>query len=128
MDDSVGQEENKSSEALECFTHFSYEASEHRLVIGSLRHVSGSLYTDPRIHTADSVGFGPGNLGREGMDDFLNNHRCGQLCEQLGLPKPNRPDAARRIQRHLYADASRRGHFRVPDVMSKKSDLLSRRL
>jgi hypothetical protein len=99
---------------MQGFIHFSYEASEHRLVIGGLRHIAGSLYTDPRIHTSDAVGFGPGNLGLDGMDDFLCNHRCGQLCEELGLPRPKRPDAARTSQRRQSAGASRR-HFGYPD-------------
>ena len=40
-------------EAMQGFIHFSYGHREHRIVIGGVRHSAGSLYTDPRIHTAD---------------------------------------------------------------------------
>ena len=62
-------------ERAAAFMHFSYEASEHRLVVGSIRHLGDSYYSAPIIHTVDQKGFGTKNLGTFGIDDFRIHHR-----------------------------------------------------
>ena len=42
--------------------------------------------TDPAIHCTDVTRFGRTNLGVEGMQVFLNRHRCNDFCKKLGLP------------------------------------------
>ncbi len=73
------------------FAHFTYEASQHRLLVVDIQGV-GDLYTDPQIHTCDGKGFGKGNLGIDGMIQFLNTHQCNAICQHLRLdmvnPKP----------------------------------------
>ena len=73
------------------FAHFTYEASQHRLLVCDIQGV-GDLYTDPQIHTIDGKGFGKGNLGPEGIIKFLQTHQCNAICQHLRLdvvnPKP----------------------------------------
>lgn len=73
------------------FAHFTYEASQHRLLVVDIQGV-GDLYTDPQIHTCDGKGFGKGNLGIDGMIKFLSTHQCNAICRHLRLdivnPKP----------------------------------------
>jgi len=67
------------------FCHFSYVASDRELLICDIQGV-GDIYTDPQIHSRDGKGFGKGNLGLEGMNNFLSTHRCNRICKFLRLP------------------------------------------
>ncbi|EGG22654.1 putative protein serine/threonine kinase [Cavenderia fasciculata] len=67
------------------FSHFSYEASAHELIIVDIQGVDDH-YTDPQIHTKDGEGFGAGNLGEKGMKKFIESHKCNPICIQLELP------------------------------------------
>jgi elongation factor 2 kinase len=50
------------------FSHFTYEESNHELVVCDIQGVAGTLYTDPQIHTRTGhSGFGLGNLGGGGI-------------------------------------------------------------
>eukprot|EP01006_Ploeotia_vitrea_P038375 TRINITY_DN66228_c9_g9_i1.p1 TRINITY_DN66228_c9_g9~~TRINITY_DN66228_c9_g9_i1.p1 ORF type:complete len:279 (+),score=26.83 TRINITY_DN66228_c9_g9_i1:29-865(+) len=69
----------------QAFSHFSYEHSNHRMLIVDVQGV-GDVYTDPQIHTADGNGFGGGNLGQEGIDKFFKTHWCNPICLYMGLP------------------------------------------
>lgn len=46
----------------QAFSHFTYEVSQHLLVVCDIQGVS-NFYTDPQIHSVDGKGFGLGNLG-----------------------------------------------------------------
>jgi hypothetical protein len=72
----------------QCFSHFSWEHTLHRIMIVDIQGV-GDMYTDPQIHTPDGRGFGQGNCGDSGIQQFLRTHRCNPLCEMLGLPPTN---------------------------------------
>merc|ERR1712166_153618 len=83
----------------QAFSHFSWEASNHTLLICDIQGVStskGDLFTDPQIHsidgiengnTEDGTGYGPGNFGHQGIMKFIETHKCNKLCQQLGLPE-----------------------------------------
>ncbi|KAG6952657.1 hypothetical protein JG687_00012870, partial [Phytophthora cactorum] len=73
---------------LQAFSHFSFVASDFRLMIVDIQGVADS-YTDPQIHSADGRGFGVGNLGTFGMEKFLESHRCNEVCRWLGLRSIN---------------------------------------
>ena len=45
----------------------------------------GNRYTDPVVLTPDGRGYGAGNIGRKGMDEFFETHRCNPICLGLGL-------------------------------------------
>lgn len=81
----------------QAFSHFSWEASNHTLLICDIQGV-GDQFTDPQIHSldgvengnaADGTGFGPGNFGSQGIQKFFSTHKCNRLCKQLGLPELN---------------------------------------
>jgi len=73
----------------QAFSHFTYEASGHRLLICDIQGV-GDRYTDPQFHTIGSIQtFGKGNLGEKGFEKFLQTHRCNAICKYLRLPAVN---------------------------------------
>jgi len=71
------------------FCHFTWEASNGGLLICDIQGVE-DVYTDPQIHSREGEGFGKGNLGVEGMNKFLQTHKCNPICKFLGLPNVNR--------------------------------------
>ena len=82
----VSEDERNTPQA---FSHFTYESSNHTLLICDIQGVSDS-YTDPQLHSVDSEGFGgKGNLGQRGIDRFLATHRCNAICRYLKLPAVN---------------------------------------
>jgi len=81
----VSEEERNTPQA---FSHFTYEASGHRVLICDIQGV-GDMYTDPQVHSADGQGFGKGNLGQAGIDKFLKSHHCNAICRYLKLPSIN---------------------------------------
>lgn len=66
------------------FSHFTYEKSKNYLVIVDIQGV-GDCYTDPQIHTKDREGFGVGNSGKQGIEQFISTHNCNALCKALNL-------------------------------------------
>lgn len=88
----VGKETSSTEErernTPQAFSHFTFVASDYRLMIVDIQGVNDS-YTDPQIHTADGRGFGAGNLGTFGMEKFLESHRCNEVCKWLGLRSIN---------------------------------------
>uniref|UniRef100_A0A6V3JKW3 Alpha-type protein kinase domain-containing protein n=1 Tax=Lotharella globosa TaxID=91324 RepID=A0A6V3JKW3_9EUKA len=81
----VSDEERNTPQA---FSHFSWEASDHTLLVCDIQGV-GDLYTDPQIHHISGEGFGKGNLGMAGISKFLQKHRCNAICRYLKLPQLN---------------------------------------
>lgn len=81
----VSEDERNTPQA---FSHFTYEASQHRILICDIQGV-GDLYTDPQIHSVDGRGFGKGNMGDRGFKKFLSSHRCNPICRYLKLPPVN---------------------------------------
>ncbi|KAG6945187.1 hypothetical protein JG688_00016704, partial [Phytophthora aleatoria] len=80
--------EERERNTPQAFSHFSFVASDFRLMIVDIQGVADS-YTDPQIHSADGRGFGVGNLGTFGMEKFLESHRCNEVCRWLGLRSIN---------------------------------------
>ena len=68
----------------QAFSHFTFCATKGQMLIVDLQGV-GDMYTDPVVLTRDGHGFGLGNIGQKGMDDFFASHRCNHVCIQLGL-------------------------------------------
>jgi len=74
------------------FSHFTFEASNCRMLVVDIQGV-GDLYTDPQVHTLSEDGFSRGNLGRRGVERFLQTHRCNRICRFLHLTPVNPKDA-----------------------------------
>ena len=66
------------------FSHWTFEASNGRLMVVDIQGVS-DLYTDPQVHTLEGKGYGEGNLGANGFALFFAAHRCSPLCARMGL-------------------------------------------
>eukprot|EP01105_Mastigella_eilhardi_P016939 TRINITY_DN3889_c0_g1_i1.p1 TRINITY_DN3889_c0_g1~~TRINITY_DN3889_c0_g1_i1.p1 ORF type:complete len:356 (-),score=65.46 TRINITY_DN3889_c0_g1_i1:255-1322(-) len=80
----VNDEERNTPQA---FSHFTYEASNHQLLICDIQGV-GDVYTDPQIHTTESLPLstrlqGKGNLGTRGLQKFEEVHQCNPICRYL---------------------------------------------
>jgi len=68
------------------FSHFTYEVSNHEILVCDIQGV-GDCYTDPQVHSVfGGLGFGKGDRGAEGIEDFLSSHQCNKVCEYLKLP------------------------------------------
>ncbi|KAI9908231.1 hypothetical protein PsorP6_003014 [Peronosclerospora sorghi] len=78
------------------FSHFTYEASGHELLVVDIQGV-GDHYTDPQIHTRRGKEFGKGNLALRGIERFLASHRCNAICRYLKLPLINPKDEGKRV-------------------------------
>ncbi|KAG5503213.1 hypothetical protein GH5_04276 [Leishmania sp. Ghana 2012 LV757] len=69
----------------QAFSHFTYHASGHGLMVVDIQGVD-DYYTDPQILSPDGEGYGRGNLGKNGIRRFLESHRCNEVCRAVGLP------------------------------------------
>lgn len=72
----------------QAFSHFSLVHSNQELVIIDIQGVN-DFYTDPQIHTKSGKGFGEGNLGQNGIMQFIKTHQCNPLCNYLKLEPLN---------------------------------------
>lgn len=84
----VSEEERNTPQA---FSHFTYEASNHKILICDIQGVA-DLYTDPQMHTIDNKKaelMGKGNMGVRGISKFLATHQCNAICRYLRLPSIN---------------------------------------
>ena len=99
--DNAGHVET-DDEVAKAFSWFTYVSSERLLVVCDIQGV-GSFYTDPQIHTWDGEGFGLGNMGAEGLEQYLATTTRNLLIDQLGLPPLDAgetdEEVARRLQR-----------------------------
>ncbi|EPY27063.1 myosin-heavy-chain kinase [Strigomonas culicis] len=71
-------------EAAESFSHFTLVESGGSMLVCDLQGVHDFL-TDPQIHTEDGKGLGMGNMGQEGIDKWMQKHKCNEICHALGL-------------------------------------------
>mmetsp|Transcript_29408 Transcript_29408/g.74012 ORF Transcript_29408/g.74012 Transcript_29408/m.74012 type:complete len:453 (-) Transcript_29408:26-1384(-) len=81
----VREDERNTPQA---FSHFTYHASGGQLLICDIQGVD-DLYTDPQIHSP-SHKRGKGNMGKAGIDMFLETHHCNEICKFLKLPMINK--------------------------------------
>ncbi len=79
-----GDVEEDSRNTPQAFSHFTFEASDRKLLVVDIQGVR-DVYTDPQVHSVDGRGFGEGNLGEEGFQRFIESHRCNPICRYLKL-------------------------------------------
>lgn len=74
----------------QAFVHFTYERSDHKLMVTDIQGVGYSL-CDPEIASADlcdedeSILFCSGNLSMTAISNFLVAHVCNKFCKLLKL-------------------------------------------
>ena len=71
-------------ELPQAFSHYTWAASSGQILVCDIQGVN-NIFTDPQIHSKDGFSFGAGNMGKEGIDAFLNTHKCNSICEHLNL-------------------------------------------
>jgi len=85
----ISDEEGWQGEAMEAFSHYTYDRSGGQLIVcdlqGRYRHnrfnKSKSRFelTDVAI-CSRRCKYGPTDLGEKGIDSYFNNHVCNQFC------------------------------------------------
>lgn len=87
---SNGGYEDGTSPLLTAFSHWTWSATGHRLLICDIQGVkNGKKYmlTDPCIHSLERK-YGLTDLGVVGMEKVMSFHKCNDLCRKLGLMNP----------------------------------------
>jgi hypothetical protein len=76
--------------AAEAFSHFTFCESDGKMLIVNLQGVRG-LYTNPQIHTtSDSNIIGVRNEGSQGIQQWIQSHKCNDICKAKGLAELNK--------------------------------------
>ena len=71
--------------AAEAFSHFTLVESGGSMLVCDLQGVN-DFFTDPQIHTEDGKGLGMGNMAQEGIDKWVEKHKCNEICLEMRLP------------------------------------------
>ena len=79
-----------SIDAMECFTHFTYEHTKRTLLVIDLRtiHVSNKKIfkiTEPVVFSLIPNRFSSSDLGQKGIEHFRAHHKCNSFCKEIGL-------------------------------------------
>ena len=83
-------QERLTMDAMECFTHFTYETTNRSLLCIDLRTLgikNEIVITEPVIFSLIPERFGSSDLGISGIEKFKINHHCNQYCKAIGLKK-----------------------------------------
>ena len=75
-------------EAMQCFTHFTYEKTNRALIVIDLRTLlyrNEFVITEPVVFSTIPERFSSSNLGLKGIEDFKCQHKCNAYCKEIGL-------------------------------------------
>jgi len=76
-------------EAMECFSHFTYEKTNQNLIVIDLRTLRLSknefLITEPVVFSMLPERFSSSDLGLSGIENFKNQHKCNRHCKEIDL-------------------------------------------
>ena len=81
-DRSVGRHVETAKEVPQAFSHFTWEYSNQMILVCDIQGVD-HYFTDPQIHSHDGKSFGMGNIGMEGINKFLETHKCNSICKKV---------------------------------------------
>lgn len=77
---------------LNAFSHWTYQVTNHYLMVVDLQGVKSTsptgprfALTDPALHCKDVTRFCSTNLGNEGMHRFFRTHHCNSICKAMKL-------------------------------------------
>ncbi len=79
-------------QAIECFTHFTYEKTKGNLIVIDLRTLTFEneyLITEPVVFSVVSDRFNSSNLGLRGIENFKKKHKCNNFCKEIELRSLN---------------------------------------
>uniref|UniRef100_A0ABM5FSE4 non-specific serine/threonine protein kinase n=1 Tax=Pogona vitticeps TaxID=103695 RepID=A0ABM5FSE4_9SAUR len=87
---------NLLEETMLAFSHWTYEYTRGELLVLDLQGVGENL-TDPSVIKPEDkqsrrMAFGPANLGKEAIKNFISKHRCNSCCRKFRLPDLKRND------------------------------------
>mmetsp|Transcript_24435 Transcript_24435/g.52819 ORF Transcript_24435/g.52819 Transcript_24435/m.52819 type:complete len:814 (-) Transcript_24435:132-2573(-) len=87
----------KLEEFIQSFSHWVYEHTAHKMIVCDLQGVLNKegrfpeyLLTDPAICTRKGQRYGKTDMRLNGIRKFCMTHRCGPVCQGLGLPPMNK--------------------------------------
>ena len=84
------QEKSELVEKAECLVHFTYEKSNHNLMLLDIQGSDFTLY-DPEIATVldavdtNNLHFTMGNMSVAACSNFSDRHVCNKYCKALNL-------------------------------------------
>ena len=91
-----GDESDLVDDVPQCFSHFTYSITTGKKLVCDIQGVwnvyDGFTLTDPVIHYRSSNRRhvnGATDKGKAGMGRFFKTHKCGPLCQKLGLSMPD---------------------------------------
>ena len=79
-------------QAMECFTHFTFEKTNRILIVldlRTLRFKNEYIITEPVIFSTIPNRFGSSDLGIKGIENFMSQHKCNSYCKEIGLRRLN---------------------------------------
>lgn len=81
----------RESDNAQAFSHFTFGVTNGRLLVCNIQGCNNQ-FTQPVIHTDGSADLQhlvhPHHRSMDGIARFFANHKCGDLCSLLNLPRP----------------------------------------
>lgn len=78
-----------TTDKAECLAHFSHERSNEEVMVVDVQGCGHCLF-DPEIASKelmanDELLFCTGNLSKDAINNFVENHKCNYYCQLLDL-------------------------------------------
>ena len=95
---------------LNAFSHWTYQVTNHYLMVVDLQGVKSTsptgprfALTDPALHCKDVTRFCSTNLGNEGMRRFFRTHHCNSICRAMNLqPHRHQPKTSSLLEQRTF--------------------------
>ena len=80
----ISSEKDDKTLKMSCFSHWALEFTNRQIMPCDLQGVQFIL-TDSTLNTREEIFKKHGDMGIQGMANFMQNHLCNKFCEKLGL-------------------------------------------
>lgn len=82
----------KWNKILQALSHFSYELSEGKCLLGNLkgginREDKSIVLSNPCMFSMEKGLYGCTDIGKEGIINFFKHHECNSICHKMRVPK-----------------------------------------